>query len=164
MICIGLLGGCSEPAIEKSELPAVLKVGILPDDRGPDAVQRHILLLDYLSEELGITYEVIVPKNYAATVKLFADGKLDIAYFGGLTFLQAHVATGAVPLVTRDIDLRYTSYFITRSGERKFDPQQFKGRTLSFGTRFSTSGHLMPRHVLNELVGSPEEFFSKVLY
>ena len=40
----------------------------------------------------------------------------------------------------------------------------FKGRRFAFGSKLSTSGHLMPRHFLADMKIEPEAFFGEVRY
>ncbi len=65
----------------------------------------------------------------------------------------------------RDVDTRFTSWFLVKDGETAHDLTDFKGKIFTFGSRLSTSGHLMPRHFLQtEMQIIPEEFFSEVRY
>jgi len=69
-----------------------------------------------------------------------------------------------VPLVMRDIDMRFVSYFLVRPGDPAQTIMDLRGRKLSFGSRLSTSGHLMPRYFLKEMGIRPEKFFGEVRY
>ncbi len=145
--------------------PAVLRVGILPDVSVENIQQRYDPLLEYLSAETGIEHKLVVPENYTDLMRQFHEQKVDLAYFGGFTYVKAHTYSNARPLVMREIDTRFTSLFLVRGDDSALQLADFKDKTFSFGSELSTSGHLMPRHFLKlEKQIVPEQFFSEVHY
>ena len=54
--------------------------------------------------------------------------------------------------------------FLAHPDNEKKNLEDFKDAKISFGSRLSTSGHLMPRYFLTERKIDPEAFFSEVLY
>jgi phosphonate transport system substrate-binding protein len=148
-----------------SVTPVILRVGILPDVSAGILQQRYTPLLDYLAAETGINFKLVVPEDYADLLRLFREHQVDLAYFGGFTFVKAWTFYAARPLVMREIDTRFTSLFLVRGDDSALELADFKGRTFSFGSKLSTSGHLMPRHFMaveKQIV--PEQFFSEVHY
>lgn len=139
-----------------------LRAAVLPDQAPEQLHQNYQPLLDYLSVKTGRTVELIIPSDYQNMVDIFAAGDVDIAFFGGLTFVQAEKRAGAIPLVSRDIDARFTSYFIARTSSPGTSIADFGGSRLGFGSRQSTSGHLMPRYFMQSLGIDPETFFASV--
>ncbi len=145
--------------------PRVLRIGVLPDQNADVLRQRFAPLLSYLSSEVGIDTSLVIPSNYDNAVQLFADGEVDLAYFGGLTFIQANFRHGAKPLIMRDIDTRFTSWFLVRPEQEQAKLTDYRNKKISFGSRLSTSGHLMPRYFLqNNWQIDPEVFFAEVQY
>jgi phosphonate transport system substrate-binding protein len=118
------------------------------------SIQEKKPLEDYLERTLGRPVELVIPTNYNATVEAIGNGSLDIAYFGGLTYVKAHNRYGAVPLVQRDIDRQFHSLFITRPGSGIAKLADLRGKSFCFGDINSTSGHLYPRFVLKTSLGS----------
>lgn len=114
------------------------------------AADEKRLLRDMLLKRLGREVEVIVTTNYAATVEALGNGSVDIAYLGGLTFVRAKNAYGAVPLVQRDIDRAFHSAFIARRGSGIEGLEDLAGKSMCFGDVNSTSGHLIPRLELDK--------------
>jgi phosphonate transport system substrate-binding protein len=154
-----------QPMHYRETTPSIVRVGILPDMSEENIRQRYDPLLDYLSEETGLEFRLVLPSDYDELVQLFGEHELDLAYFGGLTYVQAHANYQAEPLVMRDVDTRFTSLFLVSQDNQAHDLADFKGKVFSFGSRLSTSGHLMPRHfMLTEEQIIPEEFFSTVRY
>ncbi len=155
----------ARPTFHQQATPAVLSVGILPDESVEALHRRYDSLLSYLSAETGLDFKLVVPSDYSELVRLFRDGEVDLAYFGGLTFVQTHLFHHAEPLVMRDVDTRFTSWFLVKAGDPARGLADFKGKVFAFGSRQSTSGHLMPRHFMHtERRITPEAFFTEVRY
>lgn len=154
-----------QPSFVHSATPAVLRVGILPDSSVDNLHQRYDHLLDYLSAETGVDYKLVLPENYADLMRMFRDQEVDLVHFGGFTFVRAQTFYAARPLVMREIDTRFISWFLVREENSSLQLADFKGKTLSFGSELSTSGHLMPRHFMEvEKQIVPEQFFSEIHY
>jgi len=65
--------------------------------------------IDYLQMKTGAKVELTVPTNYAAVVEAVSNDRVDIAYFGGFTFVQASARAGALPLGQRERDQNFHS-------------------------------------------------------
>lgn len=154
-----------QPTFHQEATPSILRVGVLPDESLETLHQRYDPLLAHLSAETGIDFKLVLPSDYSELVRLFRDHEVDMAYFGGLTFVQAHIFHHAEPLVMRDVDTRFTSWFLVKEDDPAHDLADFKGKIFTFGSRMSTSGHLMPRHFMHtEKHIIPEGFFTEVRY
>jgi len=70
----------------------------------------------------------------------------------------------------RDVDARFTTYFVVKTDGPLADCAnlmcaELAGKVMTFGSRLSTSGHLMPRHFLATEKGiEPETHFGEVRY
>jgi len=130
--------------------PGVLRVTAIPDESPTELARKFAPLGAYLESKLGMKVEWTPVTDYAAAVETLVNRKVDLAWFGGFTFVQANVRSNGrvIPLVQREEDERFRSVFITdaRSGITRLE--DLKGKTLSFGSASSTSGHLMPRSFL----------------
>lgn len=141
----------------------LLRIGVLPDQEPQLLQQRLQPLLGYLTEKTGLPTVLVMPASYEELLKLFAQNKVDLVYFGGLTFVKAQTYHNAKPLVMREIDSRFVSYFISQGQQPKSELLEFKGASLRFGSLLSTSGHLMPRHFLKqELAIEADRYFADV--
>ncbi len=124
-----------------------LKVSAIPDEAPTELQRKFVPLGKYLEQATGMKVVFTPVTDYAATVEGLAAGKLDMVWYGGFTFVQAHFRTKgtAIPLVQREEDEKFRSVFITRadSGIKKL--ADLKGKNFAFGSVSSTSGHLMPR-------------------
>ena len=143
----------------------VLRVTAIPDESPTELARKAAPLVKYLETKLGMKVEFTPVTDYAAAVETLVNKKIDMAWFGGFTFVQAHVRSGgkAIPLVQREEDERFRSVFITS------DPMinklaDLKGKDLSFGSQSSTSGHLMPRSFLLQAGIDPDKDLKRVAY
>jgi len=132
-------------------LPA-LRVTAIPDEAPTELIRKFEPLGDYLSEATGRDVSFVPVSDYAAAVEALAGGRVDLAWLGGFTFVQAQRrSNGAVqPLVQRLEDQQFRSVFVTRTDSGIDELADLVGRDLVFGSPSSTSGHLMPRHFLIE--------------
>lgn len=145
--------------------PAVLRVAVLPDQSPEILQQRYAPLVAYLSAQTDRQTRLVIPADYYDAINLFGEGKVDLAFFGGLVFVQAQALYGAVPLVMREIDTRFTSWLLVKPELAQLPLAGFRDKRLGFGSRLSASGHLMPRHFLQQQWQiNPETFFSEVRY
>ncbi|MGG2396719.1 putative selenate ABC transporter substrate-binding protein [Pseudomonas sp. SH1-B] len=142
----------------------VLKVSAIPDEAPTELLRKFKPLGAYLEQELGMKVEFVPVADYAAVVEALAADRIDMAWLGGFTFVQARLKTGnAVPLVQREQDAEFTSKFITSDPAVK-SLQDLKGKTFAFGSVSSTSGSLMPHYFMLQDGIKPEEFFSRVAF
>ena len=148
-----------------SQAQQVLRVTAIPDESPTELARKAAPLVKYLEAKLGMKVEFTPVTDYAAAVETLVNKKIDLAWFGGFTFVQAHVRSGGrvIPLVQREEDERFRSVFISS------DPSitklaDLKGRDLSFGSPSSTSGHLMPRSYLLQAGVDPDKDLKRVAY
>ncbi|MEN9560162.1 MAG: hypothetical protein RLZZ502_1373, partial [Pseudomonadota bacterium] len=127
-----------------------LKVSAIPDENPTELIRKFTPLGKYLESKTGLKVEFTPVNDYAATVEGLAAKKLDMVWYGGFTFVQAKIRSNgtAIPLVQRAEDEQFKSVFVTRTDSGIKSLSDLNGKTLTFGSPSSTSGHLMPRHFL----------------
>ncbi len=127
----------------------VFRVTAIPDESPTELARKAAPLVKYLEQKMGMKVEFTPVSDYAAAVEALANRQVDLAWFGGFTFVQARQRSGGkvVPIVQREEDEKFRSVFITNQPAIK-TLADLKGRNLSFGSASSTSGHLMPRSFL----------------
>lgn len=143
----------------------VLRVSAIPDEAPTELQRKFAPLGAYLEAETGMKVSFVPVTDYAAVVEALATRKIDMAWLGGFTFVQASLRTKgtAVPLVQRAEDAKFTSKFITASeGIKGF--ADLKGKTFAFGAPSSTSGHLMPRYFLGQEGINPDRDFKNTAF
>lgn len=142
----------------------VLRVSAIPDEAPTELLRKFEPLGAYLEQTLRLKVSFVPVTDYAAVVEALAAERIDLAWLGGFTFVQARLRTGhAIPLVQREQDQAFTSTFIT-SREDVDSLADLQGGTFAFGSVSSTSGHLMPRHFMREQSIDPENFFSRIAF
>ncbi|MBS3909860.1 MAG: phosphate/phosphite/phosphonate ABC transporter substrate-binding protein [Actinobacteria bacterium] len=134
--------------------PETLRVGLIPNISPEKQLAKYEPLEKYLEEKLGMPVELFVATNYTGVVQAMVAEKLDLAYFGALTYAQALQQTELEPIVT-EIDketgtTKYYSEIIARTDSGVNTLDDLKGKTFAFGDPSSTSGSLYPRMMLVE--------------
>jgi len=159
---VGLAGTGSASA--QAQQP--LRVTAIPDEAPTELARKFAPLGRYLQARLNMPIEWTPVTDYAAAVEALVNGKVDLAWFGGFTFVQASVRSGGqvIPLVQRAEDQGFRSVFITGASSGIHTLADLKGRTFSFGSQSSTSGHLMPRSFLLQAGIDPDRDLRRVSY
>ncbi|WP_407363088.1 putative selenate ABC transporter substrate-binding protein [Pseudomonas luteola] len=140
-----------------------LRVSAIPDEAPTELLRKFKPLGEYLEKQIGMPVTFVPVSDYAGVVEALASDRLDMAWLGGFTFVQAQLKAPMSPLVQREEDQKFTSKFITADPNVK-SVQDLKGKTFAFGSISSTSGSLMPRYFMQQEGVVPEQFFSRVAY
>ena len=153
-------GGSADPTLALSAIP----------DQDPEKLNRlYPAVATRLAEATGLQASYLPVTDYAAVVRGFEVGDVQLAWMGGLTGVQARSRLpGALAIAQRDIDADFHSLFVANrsSGLQPFRQveglQALAGHTLTYGSETSTSGRLMPEYFLQQagldpsaLKGSP---------
>ncbi len=143
----------------------VFRITAIPDESPTELARKAEPLVKYLESKLGMKVEYTPVTDYAAAVETLVNKKVDMAWFGGFTFVQANARSGgkAIPIVQREEDEKFRSVFITADPAIK-TLADLKGKDVSFGSQSSTSGHLMPRSFLLQAGVDPEKDFKRVAF
>jgi len=161
---VGALGLSLAASVVSAQ--TVLRVTAIPDESPTELARKFAPLGKYLESKLGVKVEWTPVTDYAAAVETLVNRKIDLAWFGGFTFVQANVRSGGkvVPLVQREEDEKFRSVFITDAASGINKLEDLKGKTLSFGSQSSTSGHLMPRSFLLAAKINPDADLKRVSF
>ncbi|MDF2521098.1 MAG: phosphonate transporter substrate-binding protein [Clostridia bacterium] len=156
------LSGCSadnQPAADKAE-KSVFKIGAIPDQNAADLNRNFGAMAEYLSKATGLQVEFVPSVDYAALVTAFERGDIHMAWFGGLTHVQARsLVPEAEAIAQRPRDEQFHSVFIVQKELNVDKLEDLKGLSFTFGSESSTSGHLMPRYFLMEAGLDPAKDF-----
>ena len=147
---------------------AELTFTAIPDQDTTRLQKRFGKIADYLSDKLGIAVKYIPVKSYSASVQAFKNHEVQLAWFGGLSGVQARIAVPeSVAIAQGAEDPDFISYFIANTStglsfSEEF-PKSIKDKTFTFGSKGSTSGRLMPEYFIREAYGTaPREVFKRV--
>lgn len=143
----------------------------IPDEDETKLVERFQGVADYLSEELDVDVRYIPVKSYAAAVSAFRNNQVQLAWFGGLSGVQARrLVPGSEAIAQGVEDEAFVTYFIANASTG-IEPAEtlesledgLRGKTFTFGSKGSTSGRLMPEfHLRDTFDEAPEALFSRV--
>lgn len=144
----------------------VFKVTTIPEEAATEQVRKFGPLVRYLERQLGMKVEFTPVTDYPAAVEALVNKQVDLAWFGGFTHVQAQIRSGGkiMPIAQREEDTRFRSVFITQTDSGIRQLSDLKGKTVSFGSQSSTSGHLMPRSFLLQAGIDPDRDFRRVAY
>lgn len=137
-------------------VPDPLVVGLIPNVAPDEQRALYQPFADYLEETLGVGVELFVASDYAGVVAAMAADRLDLAYLGGVTYVQAERQVEVTPLVTeidRETGSReYVSALVVRDDApfTDLDDLLAAGGRVAMGDVASTSGSLYPRLMLVE--------------
>lgn len=152
LLATGLVVSCGDT----EEL--TLRVAGIPDQSATSLARRYETLTSYLGEQLGVEVEYVPTVDYAATVIAFEQGTVHLAWFGGLSGVMARLRSpGSTAIAQRQRDAEFQSVFIVGRGVEAEGLADLAGVTFTFGSELSTSGHLMPRHFLQDAGVEPDE-------
>lgn len=149
-------------------LAATFTFTAIPDEDESRLVERFTQVADYLAEKLGVEVRYIPVKSYPAAVTAFRLNQVQLAWFGGLSGVQARrMVPGAQAIAQGYEDQFFKSYVIahTSTGLEKADTldENIAGKSFTFGAKGSTSGRLMPEYYLRQQFKlAPEQLFSRV--
>lgn len=161
LVCVSLVA-CAEEHADRSSASGPIRVAVLPDQSKQTLLSQYVPLLDYLERATSLEFELSVPSDYQDLVSQFDAGRVDLAWFGGLTFVQAEQRSQALALAFRDVDVQFTSCYLAKASDSRTSIRQFEAEDFSFGPELSTSGHLMPRYFLTDEGLETEQFFASV--
>lgn len=154
---------------EDSSAPT-LRFSAIPDQDETRLREKFGPVAVYLSRTLGVPVEYVHATKYSDSVDLFKNGDIQLAWFGGLTGVQArHAVKGARAIAQGAEDPEFYSYFIAHKDagiepSSEF-PRAIAGKRLTFGSMGSTSGRLMPEFFIRENTGkSPRDFLGAISF
>lgn len=157
-ILLLVIGGCNkkneggaEAQTESNKEKIVFKIGGIPDQNASKLNRRLEELAEYIGEKTDLEVEYVPTVNYSALVTAFERGEIHLAWFGGLTGVQArNITPNSEAIAQRPRDEEFHSVFIAQKELNITELGDIKGKRFTFGSESSTSGHLMPRFFMGE--------------
>jgi len=149
------LFGLSLPALVHAGAdpdPETLKVALLPDENASTVIKNNQGLKDYLEAQLGKKVELIVTTDYSSMIEAMRHGRLDLAYFGPLSYVLARQKSEIEPFAALKVkgSTTYQSVVIANISSGVKTIGDIKGKNMAYGDKVSTSSHLIPKSVLAE--------------
>jgi phosphonate transport system substrate-binding protein len=142
----------------------------IPGEKDTKLQEKFAKFAAYLSAQLDVPVSYRASADYGASVRMFDKGEILLAWFGGLTGVQAREkVAGAKAIAQGAEDPKYYSYFIAHkdagiepSTSPDTLPAGLEGKSFTFGSERSTSGRLMPEFFIRSFSGKdPTAFFGQ---
>lgn len=130
--------------------PDKMRVALLPDEDASTVIKNNKPLKDYLEKKLGKEVELVVTTDYSSMIEAMRHGRLELAYFGPLSYVMAKTKCEIEPFAAlmKKGKTTYQGVVIANadSGVKKIE--DIKGKNMAFGDPASTSSHLIPKSIL----------------
>ncbi len=141
-----------------SASPNTLVFSAIPDQDETRLKQRFGDIAKYLEKQLGVPVKYVPVKSYAAVVTAFRNNQIQLAWFGGLSGVQARLKVPGSQAIAQGVeDPKFHTYIIANhsTGLKASDefPKGVAGKTFTFGSKGSTSGRLMPQYYIEKNMG-----------
>jgi phosphonate transport system substrate-binding protein len=132
--------------------PNTLKVALLPDGNVSTLLKKNEGFKKYLETQLGKSIELVVTTDYSSMIEAMRHGRLDLAYFGPLSYILAKQKS-TLPIEAFAAQMSkgsptYTSVVIGNVAAIVNDIRAIQGKDMAYGDLASTSSHLIPKAML----------------
>ena len=150
-VCLSVVFPCTPYAEDKTD-PAVLRTALLPDEDASVIIKRNEPLKKYLEKRLNKKIKIIVTTDYSSMIEAMRFGRLELAYFGGFSYILAKSKSDIEPFVClkKKGKLTYRCVIITHPKSGVSTLKDIAGKNMAYGDPASTSSHLMPNATLFE--------------
>ena len=130
--------------------PDTLRVALLPDEDAATIIKQNQGLKDYLETKLGKKVKIVVTTDYSSMIEAMRFGRLELGYFGPLSYTLAKTKADIEPFAAR-MKKGSTTYHAVLIGNKAAGIKtvsDVKGKEVAYGDIASTSSHLIPKKML----------------
>ena len=149
--------GTTAPAVQSGQGTRKLRLSLFRTGSlsmgSPDSAKillDALPLVRHIEKETGAKVEMTVPTDYGAVIEAMVNKQVDIAFFGGLEYVQASARAGAKALVQRREDQDWRTVFIAQPQLQIHSLKDLNGHSFAFGDVTSVAGHVMPEYYMRE--------------
>ncbi|MGM7701291.1 phosphate/phosphite/phosphonate ABC transporter substrate-binding protein [Pseudalkalibacillus sp. Hm43] len=150
LFVLAACGGADKTKEDSGEQKEELTIGVIPAQTEGEMQGAMEKLESLLEEKMDREVKIDTYPDYNGVVEAMNFDKIDMAFFGPLTYVIAHEKSGAEAIITQLVDGEpfYHSYIITHK-DNAFDSledflKESKKYDFAFGDPNSTSGSLIP--------------------
>lgn len=152
---------------ENKSIFKTYKFGVTPY-MGESSIRKGFQpVMDYLSKETGLRFELVVVSDYTQLAQRMKLGEIDIGAFSPFAYLDgvktadvrifaSHIADGGKP--------SYNGLIIARKDSGIAKLENLKGKSFAFVDPKSASGFIYPRAILISKGINPSDFFSRTAF
>ena len=179
VLCTALVC-CSPTRTEQIELPAIsvetvtidtplrtLHLGRAPHISQETTRAENAPLAAYLSKQLGLRVDLVVPSDYDTVTSELASGAIDVAILPPLLYVIAKKRTPDLTLIAQLVvegGGQFLSYIVTAADAPVHSLADLKGKRFAFVDKFSTTGYLLPLDLLSGSAIEPNRDFARVVF
>jgi phosphonate transport system substrate-binding protein len=141
------------PAVKAKGIdPELLRVALLPDESPSTVIKNNQGLKAYLEKTLNKKVELIVTTDYSSMIEAMRNGRLELAYFGPLSYVLCRSKCEVEPFaaLSKGGSTTYQSVVIGNVAAGLQSIEDIKGKRMAYGDPASTSSHLIPKSMLAE--------------
>jgi phosphonate transport system substrate-binding protein len=140
-------------SVALNETKPLIRFGVISAYNPVLMYEEYQPLMGYLTSHTPYAFELKLGKTYEEVVRFLGEGDIEVASLGPVTYLEAHVRYGAVPILrslNAEGEPHYRSIIIVRSDSDIDSLPDLDGRSFCFPSPHSTSGNLFGRFILEE--------------
>lgn len=103
-------------------------------------------------DRVGVPLDWVLYSNYDALVEAFVQREVDLAWNGPLAYvkIRRRLPEGACVVAMRDMDMNFTTQFITHPNSAIQTVQDLKGKRFAFAGRGSVQAGLLAHYFLKQ--------------
>ena len=118
--------------------------------------------LEKLFRRQGIDLDWVLYSGYDEMVDAFVRGEIDLAWNGPLSYVKIKrlAADGVRVIAMRDVDINFTTHFITRADSEIETVEDLNNRSFAFGLRSSVESGLLAHSFLKDSGINPSKDLS----
>lgn len=163
LIGVALIGTASAASARE------LVMGLIPAENNEEMIKTFEPMRAYMEKKLGQKVKVFTATDYAGVIEAMKKKRVDIAWFGPLSYYLAEQEAGAeafaVGIRQGSDSPTYKSLIIAPCDSGIKSIKDLAGKSVAFVDPASTSGGLMPTYMVKKETGKmPQEFFGKFTY
>lgn len=132
----------------------VMKFGVDPRYSPRELFERYQPLLDFLQQSTGYHFELHLTKTYEEGIRDLGSGVVQLGSYGAVSYIVAQARSGGLRPILRGLGREgnglYRAAIVSREDRGIRDLKDLRGRSLAFGSPFSTQGYLLPRAMLEQ--------------
>ena len=121
-------------------------MALIPDEDAATIVQENQALKRYVASATDLPVELVVTTDYSALITAAAADKVDLAYFGPLSYVIASSKADIEPFAARLKNGSTYEAVLIGNREQGIDRfEKVRGQTVAFGDPASTASRLFPQ-------------------
>lgn len=154
LVVIAFILALANVASAQSRDPQFLRVAVLPDESPSTLIKKNEKFKSYLERYLDKDIELVVTTDYSSMIEAMRHGRLDLAYFGPLSYVLAKQKS-KLPIEAFAAQIHkgsptYHAVVIANVASGVNSIKGIQGKNMAYGDKASTSSHLIPKAMLAE--------------